>query len=360
MTADVPVRRPSRRVSVGGVPMGDGAPIIVQSMTNVPGHDPEAVSEQVRLLAFRGAEVVRVAVPDRESAAALGAVVETSPVPIVADIHFDPELAMLALEAGVHKLRLNPGNIRDPRQVRRIAERAAFLGVPIRIGVNSGSVPGDLKERYGGVNDDSLWAAAERHVEMLEETGFMDMVLSIKASDPMLTVSANRRAARECDLPLHLGVTEAGPPLSGGIRSAVALSLLLADGIGDTIRVSLSGPPEVEPAAAWEILSSMDIRRRFPRVVSCPTCARSRVDVGRIAAEVQEHLAGRPGNMTIAVMGCEVNGPGEAREADLALIGTPSGILLFVEGRNMGEADESDLLKALDEVLDSIVPGADG
>jgi (E)-4-hydroxy-3-methylbut-2-enyl-diphosphate synthase len=339
---------------VGGVPIGDGAPVAVQSMTNAPSHDAQAVLEQVRSLAFRGAEIVRVAVPDREAAAALRTVVEFSPVPIVADIHFDPELALLSLDAGVNKLRLNPGNIRDPRQIRGIAERAAVLGVPIRIGVNSGSVPGDLREAYGGINDDSLWAAAQRHIRLLEETGFRDMVLSLKASDPMLTVSANRRAAKECDLPLHLGVTEAGPPLTGGIRSAVALSLLLADGIGDTVRVSLSGPPEIEPAAAWEILSSLGLRRKFPRVVSCPTCARSRMDVGRIAELVQEHLAGRTGDLTIAVMGCEVNGPGEAKEADLALIGTPAGVLLFAGGTNRGEASEADLLRVLDEALDSL------
>jgi (E)-4-hydroxy-3-methylbut-2-enyl-diphosphate synthase len=350
-----PDRRPSRRVMVGGVPIGDGSPVTVQSMTNASSHDAGAVLDQVRLLAFRGAEIVRVAVPDRAAAVALRSVVEGSPVPVVADIHFDPELAMLSLDAGVHKLRLNPGNIRDPGRIRGIAEKAAVLGVPIRIGVNSGSVPGDLRDQYGGVNEDSMWVAAQRHILLLEETGFRDIVLSLKASDPMLTVSANRKAAKECDLPLHLGVTEAGPPVTGGIRSAVALSLLLAGGIGDTVRVSLSGPPEIEPAAAWEILSSLGIRRKFPRVVSCPTCARSRIDVGGIAAVVQEHLAGRTGDMTIAVMGCEVNGPGEAREADIALIGTPAGVMLFVGGVNQGASCEEDLLTALDEALDSLV-----
>jgi len=353
-SAEPSARRESRRVTVGGVAMGGGAPVSVQSMTNAPSGDAAAVLEQVRLLALRGAEIVRVAVPDRQSATALRAVVEGSPVPIVADIHFDPDLALLSLEAGVHKLRLNPGNIRDPRRIREIAERAALRGVPIRIGVNSGSVPGDLRERYGGVNDDTMWEAARRHLLLLEETGFRDIVLSLKASDPMRTVSVNRRAAGECDLPLHLGVTEAGPPMTGGIRSAVALSLLLAEGIGDTVRVSLSGPPEIEPSAAWEILSSLGIRRRFPRVVSCPTCARARVDVGRIASIVQEHLAERPGDLTVAVMGCEVNGPGEAREADLALIGTPAGVLLFVDGANAGLAGEADLLRALDDALDSL------
>lgn len=349
----VPSRRKTRRVMAGPLAIGGGAPISIQSMTNVPTSDVGAVSEQIALLASRGAEMVRLAVPDAGSASMLPGIIENSPVPLVADIHFDPELAMAALASGIHKLRLNPGNIRRPEDLRRIAEEAAVRGVPIRIGVNSGSVPGDLRERYGGVNADSMWASAQRHVVMIERTGFRDLVLSLKASDPMLTVEVNRLASRECDLPLHIGVTEAGPAFTGGIRSAVALSLLLSEGIGDTIRVSLSAPPEHEPTAGWEILSSLGLRRRFPRVVSCPTCARSRLDVGAVALAVQEHLAGIKGNFTVAVMGCEVNGPGEAREADIALIGTPSGLMLFVDGINTGEVDRSEMMIELDRALDS-------
>ncbi len=300
-------RSRTRQVLAGGLQIGGGAPISVQSMTNVPTTDIEAVCSQINLLANRGAEIVRVAVPDKESAVALRSIIERSPVPIVSDIHFDPELAILAIEAGTDKLRLNPGNIRRRTDIWKISEKAMERHVPIRIGVNSGSIPGDLRDKYGGVNRDSMWAAAKRHLILFEETGFQNIVLSLKSSDPMLTVEVNRLASAECDYPLHLGVTEAGPQLTGGVRSAVALSVLLAEGIGDTLRVSLSGSPEKEPTVGWEILSSLDIRHRFPRVISCPTCARARIDVAGIAESVQESIEGIKGSITIAVMGCEVN-----------------------------------------------------
>jgi len=348
-------RSRTRKVLVGGLLIGGGSPISVQSMTNVPTTDIEAVSDQIEMLAVRGAEIVRVAVPDKESAAALRSIIERSTVPIVSDIHFDPELALLALEAGTDKLRLNPGNIRRKKDVWKIAEKASELHVPIRIGVNSGSLPGDLRDKYGGVNRDSMWAAARRHLALLEETGFHDIVLSLKSSDPVLTVEVNRLASSECDYPLHLGVTEAGPPLTGSIRSAVAISILLSEGIGDTLRVSLSGSPAQEPVAGWEILSSLGIRRRFPRIVSCPTCARTRIDVAELAGSVQESLAGKTGNITIAVMGCEVNGPGEARDADIALIGTPSGVQLFIDGVCKGNVPDSDIKDYFESVVDSCI-----
>ena len=340
-------RSETRKVRAGSVAIGGDAPVSVQSMTNVSTKDTPAVLDQILRLAENGAELVRVAVPDPQSASCLEPLVERSPVPLVADIHFDPALAIMALKAGVHKLRLNPGNIRRREDVRRIAEKAAQNRVPIRIGVNSGSLPPDLREKYGGVNSDSMWAAAERHIEILRETGFQDIVLSLKSSDPMLTVQANRRASSECDLPLHLGVTEAGPTLTGSVRSAVAMSMLLSRGIGDTLRVSLSGSPLKEPVVGWEILSSLNIRRRFPRIVSCPTCARARIDVAGLAEEVQESLTGVEGNITVAVMGCEVNGPGEAREAEIALIGTPSGVHLFIDGKKEGRVPEGDLARYL-------------
>ncbi len=348
-------RSQTRTIMIGGLPIGGGSPISVQSMTNVPTTDIEAVCRQIDLLASRGAEIVRVAVPDRESAVALRSIIERSPVPVVSDIHFDPELALMALEAGTDKLRLNPGNIRRKSDIRRISEKALELQIPIRIGVNSGSLPGDLRDKYGGVNRDSMWATAQRHLILLEETGFKNIVLSLKSSDPMLTVEVNRLASAECDYPLHLGVTEAGPQLTGSVRSAVALSVLLAEGIGDTLRVSLSGSPEKEPVVGWEILSSLDIRRRFPRVVSCPTCARSRIDVAGIAESVQESIEGKTGNITIAVMGCEVNGPGEARDADIALIGTPSGIQLFIDGTITDGIPDSDIEGYLDGIVDSYI-----
>ncbi len=348
-------RSHTRKVMVGGLPIGGSSPVSVQSMTNVPTTDIEAVCSQINMLAAHGALLVRVAVPDRESAAALRSIIEKSPVPVVSDIHFDPELAIMALEAGTDKLRLNPGNIRRKADIWRISEKALELQVPIRIGVNSGSLPGDLRDKYGGVNRDSMWATAQRHLALLEETGFKNIVLSLKSSDPMLTVEVNRLASAECDYPLHLGVTEAGPQLTGSVRSAVALSVLLAEGIGDTIRVSLSGSPEKEPVVGWEILSSLDIRRRFPKVISCPTCARARIDVAGIAESVQESIEGKIGNITIAVMGCEVNGPGEARDADVAIIGTPSGIQFFIDGKNTGGMPGSDMQRYLDEIVDSCI-----
>ncbi len=348
-------RSPTRQVMVGELSIGGDSPISVQSMTSVPTTDIETVCAQIDMLATRGALIVRVAVPDRESAIALRSIIDRSPVPIVSDIHFDPDLAIMALEAGTHKLRLNPGNIRRKTDIWKIAEKAAALEVPIRIGVNSGSLPGDLREKYGGVNRDSMWAAVRRHLTLFKETGFEDIVLSLKSSDPVLTVEANRLASAECDYPLHLGVTEAGPLLTGSVRSAAAIAVLLAEGIGDTIRVSLSGSPEKEPVVGWEILSSLDIRRRFPRIISCPTCARTRIDVAGIAESVQDSIESKTGNITIAVMGCEVNGPGEARDANIALIGTPSGMQLFIDGKNTGGIPGSDIQEYLSEIVDSYI-----
>jgi (E)-4-hydroxy-3-methylbut-2-enyl-diphosphate synthase len=348
-------RHETRKVFAGSLAIGGDSPVSVQSMTNVPTTDAEAVLRQIELLSRNGAELVRVAVPDRESAESLFRIVDESPVPIVSDIHFNPQLALLALDAGTHKLRLNPGNIRKKKDIFSIAEKASGLGVPIRIGVNSGSLPGDIRERYGGINSDSMWAAAERHIILLREVGFEDIVLSLKSSSAMLTVEANRRAASECDYPIHLGVTEAGPELSGSVRSAVALSILLSEGIGDTLRISLSGSPEREPVVGWEILSSLEIRSRFPRIVSCPTCARARIDVASVAEFVQRSLEGVEGNVTIAVMGCEVNGPGEAGEADIALIGTPSGVQLFIDGKNREKVPMDDIPHYLTGIVEKYI-----
>jgi (E)-4-hydroxy-3-methylbut-2-enyl-diphosphate synthase len=270
---------------------------------------------------------------------------------LVADIHYRVDLALRALEAGVSKLRINPGNIRRQRDVQALASKAAEKGIPIRIGINSGSIPGDVRAALG-TGADALWASAERHVRMLEEVGFGDIVLSIKASDPLTTVDANVRAAKECDYPLHLGVTEAGPPMEGAVRSSVDLSLLLSRGIGDTVRVSLSGPPEDEAFVAWEILASLGLGRMHPRLVSCPTCARTRIDVAGIASELSGILRRTRGSYTVAVMGCEVNGPGEAREADLAIIGSPAGMLIFSGGRRMpGTITKEELPRRLGEEL---------
>lgn len=332
--------------------MGGGAPVLVQSMTTTRTSDTRATLAQIELLAGLGAEIVRVSVPDTDSALALETIVDQSPVPLVADIHFSADLAIMAIRAGVHKLRLNPGNIRRREDVTRIAGLAAERNIPIRIGVNSGSVPGDLREKHMGVNEGSMWEAARRHIALLEEAGFSDIVLSLKASDPMLTVRVNRLASANCPYPLHLGVTEAGPMGTAGIRSAVAMGILLNEGIGDTIRVSISGSPEPEPGAGWEILSSLGLRRRFPRIVSCPTCARARLDVEALALKVRDITSSMELPITIAVMGCEVNGPGEARDADLAVIGTPTGIILWRSGESRGTVKDNELEKALIEEIE--------
>lgn len=346
-------RKQTKKVFVGNVPIGGNSLITVQSMTNVPTSNSRETIEQIELLASRGAEIVRVAIPDKAAADALKEIIPASSVPIVADVHFDPKLALASIEAGIHKLRLNPGNIKNKQDIQEIAEKAGEKQIPIRIGVNSGSIPSDLRDKFGGVNADSMWVAAERHIEILKETGFEDIILSLKASDPMLTVDANRKASKECGYPLHLGVTEAGPPFVGSVRSAVALSILLNEGIGDTLRVSLSGKPDDEPLVGWEILSSLSIRRRFPRIVSCPTCARSRIDVAELAEAVQKQIFDIKADYTIAVMGCEVNGPGEARAADIAFIGTPTGILLFIDGKQIKhiEGDKQSILKQIKNIL---------
>ncbi len=347
-------RRRSQAVSVGGVAIGGGAPVSVQSMTNTPTSDARATIAQIGSLARAGAQIVRVSVPDEASASTLHSIAAESCVPLVADIHFRHDLAIAAVDAGISKLRINPGNIRRPADVRAVAEKAASKGIPIRIGINSGSIPGDIRERFG-TGSDALWAAAERHLRMLDETGFTDTVISLKASDPMTTVEANLRAARECDRPLHLGVTEAGPSLGGAVRSSVAMALLLARGIGDTIRVSLSGPPEDEPFVAWEILSSLGLGSIHPRLVSCPTCARTRIDVAGLAEEVSGMLRGMRGSFTVAVMGCEVNGPGEARDADFAVIGSPAGVILFEGGRRLpGTVSPGEVRARISEELERL------
>ena len=341
-------------VRAGKVLIGGGAPVSVQSMTTTDTSDPEATLAQIRRLVFLGAETIRVSVPDDPAAKALEKIVEMSPVPVVADVHFRADLALKSLRAGVHKLRLNPGNIRRLEDLEAFADLASSRGVPIRIGVNSGSVPGDLREKYGGVNTDSMWTAAERHFTILEKIDFHDIVLSLKASDPMLTVQVNRKASRSCPYPLHLGVTEAGPAGIAGVRSAVAMGILLNEGIGDTLRVSISGSPEPEPGTAWEILSALGLRRRFVRIVSCPTCARARLDVGTLAERIRKVVEGIEKPVTVAVMGCEVNGPGEARDADLAVIGTPAGLIFWKNGKSMGEIHKDELEKALIDEIESL------
>ncbi len=311
----------TRSFLIGPVPIGAGAPVTVQSMTNTDTRDVPATLAQIRQLATAGCDIVRVSVYDEACLPAIAALVAQSPVPLVADIHYRADLAIGAMERGVAKVRINPGNIGSSAEVRRVADCAKAHHVPIRIGVNSGSLEKEILRREGGVTPRGMVDSALTHARLLEQAGFDQIVLSLKASDVPLTVQAYQLAAQETDYPLHVGVTEAGLPGAGNIKSAVGIGALLLQGIGDTIRVSLTGSPLPEPRAAIEILQAIGLRKNFVNVVSCPTCGRTGIDVTAIAQRVQQELADVRVPLTVAVMGCVVNGPGEAREADVGLAG---------------------------------------
>ncbi len=324
---------PTRKVCVGPVEIGGGAPVSVQTMTNTDTRDIEATLAQIRAMAAAGADIVRVSVYDEACAEAVRALVDGSPVPLVADIHFDHRLAIRSAENGIAKLRINPGNIGGEEKVRELAACAKDRGIPIRIGVNSGSVEKDLLDRYGGPTAEALTESALGHARMLEKVHFEDIVLSMKSSDVKTTIEAYRLAAKKCDYPLHLGVTEAGLPGQGTVKSAIGIGALLADGIGDTIRVSLSGSPVPEAAAAWDILRALNLRTRGVQLIACPTCGRTCVPVEEIARRVEKELADVTVPIKVAVMGCIVNGLGEGREADVGIAGGKDGGALFVKGQ---------------------------
>ena len=321
----------TRQVRAGGVLIGGGAPVSVQSMTNTDTADVEATLSQIRALAVSGADIVRVSVYNEACAKAVRTLVDGSPVPLVADIHFDYKLALAAVENGIHKLRINPGNIGGEKNVRILADCVKAHHIPVRIGVNSGSVEKDIIAKYGGPTPQGMVESALEHAKMLERCGFYDMVLSMKASNVPDTVKAYRLASAQCDYPLHLGVTEAGLPEQGRIKSAIGIGALLLDGIGDTIRVSLTGDPCLEPPAGIEILQDCGLRTDCVQYVSCPTCGRTCIDVGGIMARVQEELSGVKIPFKVAVMGCVVNGPGEAREADIGICGGGNGAGLLIK-----------------------------
>ena len=330
-------RRQARVVQKGSVPIGGDAPIAVQSMTNTPTGDVEATVRQIHELEALGCEIIRVAVPDRAAAEALPAIKQQIGIPLVADIHFSHRLALAAIEAGADGIRLNPGNLKKPEHVRDVVLAAKERGIMIRIGVNSGSV----RERHQlEVADDEaelvplMVETTLGYCRQFEALGFRDIVLSLKASSVLATIEANRAIATQCDYPLHLGVTEAGPPGIGTIKSAVALGILLGEGIGDTIRVSLTGPPHREIDVAFDILASLGLReRRHPEIVSCPTCGRCEYDVAGLVEQVQEAVRGAPPSLRIAVMGCIVNGPGEAKDADIGVVGGKTEGYLFKGGK---------------------------
>ncbi|MBR1685081.1 MAG: flavodoxin-dependent (E)-4-hydroxy-3-methylbut-2-enyl-diphosphate synthase [Clostridia bacterium] len=322
----------TRTVHVASLPLGGGNPVLVQSMTNTDTTDVASTLGQIRALAKAGCDLVRVSVYNEDCAHAVRALVDGSPVPLVADIHFDYRLAILAAENGIAKLRLNPGNIGGEAHVRAVADCAKAHHIPIRIGVNSGSVEKDILARDGGVTPKGMVDSALRHARMLEDVAFDDIVLSMKASSVRNTIAAYRLASEVCDYPLHVGVTEAGLPGQGTIKSAIGIGSLLADGIGDTIRVSLTGDPLPEAKAAWDILRALDIRQSGVQFISCPTCGRTRIDLPDIATRVEAGVSDITVPMKVAVMGCVVNGPGEAHEADIGIAGGDGCGVLFVRG----------------------------
>ena len=348
-------RKITRQIHIGAVVIGGGAPVSVQSMTNTKTQDAQATVRQIEALAAAGCDIVRLAVPDKEAAANIGRIKAQTTVPLVADIHFDYRLALQAIEQGIDALRLNPGNIGGAENVRRVAEAAKARGIPIRIGVNAGSLDKRLLAKYGGVTAEALVESALEHVRLLEEQDFHDMKISLKAHDVPLTLAAYRLMSERCDYPLHLGITEAGTVRSGIIKSAVGIGALLAEGIGDTLRVSLTGDPIVEVRVAREILKSLGLRDYGPTLISCPTCGRTAIDLPSIAERVEERLSGIARPIQVAVMGCVVNGPGEARGADVGIAGGKGVGLVFRKGEVVRQVKEEELVEELFREIDSIL-----
>jgi (E)-4-hydroxy-3-methylbut-2-enyl-diphosphate synthase len=345
----------TRRVRIGNVPIGGGSPIAVQSMTNTRTSDVDATVAQIGRLDEAGCDIVRVAVPDEAAVEALPAILEQSGIPVVADIHFDHRLGLRAVEAGVHALRVNPGNIGSPGRIEALVAACAARGIPIRIGVNAGSLEKDILQRYGHPTAEALVTSADRHIALLEQLDFRDIIVSMKSSDVRTTVEANRLMASRSEYPLHLGITEAGTVLTGAVRSSVGLGLMLAEGFGDTIRVSLAGPPEEEVRVGREILRSLGLRHGGVTVVACPTCGRREIDVEAIACEIERRTIGVRVPVTIAVMGCVVNGPGEAREADIGVAGGRGESVLFAKGDVVGHISGDDIVGELMARLENLV-----
>jgi (E)-4-hydroxy-3-methylbut-2-enyl-diphosphate synthase len=339
-------RKNTRVVRVRGVPVGGGHPVVIQSMCNVPAHDVDAALAQIARLEAAGCAIVRLAVPDMDAVGAFRSIRGQTSVPLVADVHFDYRLAVAAIEAGADKVRINPGNIGGADRVRAVIDAARGAGVPVRVGVNSGSLEKHLLEKHGAPTPAALAESALSWVSFFEREGFGDIIVSIKSSGVLAAVAACREFAARCDAPQHIGITEAGTVRSGSVRSAVGLGALLIDGIGDTLRVSLSGDPVEEIYVAKEILKSVGLMGG-PTVIACPTCGRTRVDVAGVARRVEEMVAAVGRDMKIAVMGCAVNGPGEAREADVGIAGGAGEWLIFVKGEPVRKVAEAAVLEEL-------------
>lgn len=344
-------RDETRKVRIGDVTIGGGSPIAIQSMTNTKTEDVSAVVAQILALEKAGCEIVRCAVPDMEAARAVGKIKEKIHIPLVADIHFDYRLAIAAIENGADKIRINPGNIGDAARVQAVVDKAKEYRIPIRVGVNSGSLEKALVERYGGVTAQGLVESAMDKVHMIEEMGYDNLVVSIKSSDVMMCVKAHELIARDCPYPLHVGITEAGTLLAGNIKSSIGLGLILNQGIGDTIRVSLTGDPVEEIRSAKLILKTLKLRKGGIEVVSCPTCGRTKIDLIGLANQVEQMVEDIPLDIKVAVMGCVVNGPGEAKEADIGIAGGIGEGLLIKKGEIVKKVREDQLLDTLRQEL---------
>jgi len=347
-------RRQSLKIYIGNVAIGGDAPIVVQSMTNTDTRDWKSTVDQIKRLEERGCEIVRIAIPDMEAAEQIPKIKKAVSIPVIADIHFDFRLAIEALKGGVDGLRINPGNIGGFERVKKVVTEAKDRQVPIRIGVNSGSVEKDLIEKYGGPTPEAMVESALRHVDMLESLDFNLIKISLKSSNVLDTIEAYKLLAKKTPYPFHLGITEAGPPVQGAVKSALGIGILLYEGIGDTIRVSITGPPEEELPIAYGILRALGLRQRGVEIISCPTCGRTEIDLIKIVREVEERLARVKTPIKVAIMGCVVNGPGEAKEADVGIAGGRGKGVIFKHGKHIRSVPESELIVELIKEVESI------
>ena len=344
-------RNATKEIRIGNVKIGGDNPVAIQSMTNTKTEDVEATTAQILRLEAAGCEIIRCAVPTMEAAQALGEIKKRIHIPLVADIHFDYRLAIAAIENGADKIRINPGNIGSRERVEAVVEKAKEYGIPIRVGVNSGSLEKPLLEKYGGVTAEGIVESALDKVHMIEDMGFDDLVVSIKSSDVLMCVRAHELIAKECPYPLHVGITEAGTVYSGNVKSSIGLGIILYEGIGNTIRVSLTGDPAEEIRTAKLILKTLGLRKGGIEVVSCPTCGRTKIDLIGLANEVEKMVADIPLDLKVAVMGCVVNGPGEAKEADIGIAGGIGEGLLIKKGQVVKKVKEEELLNTLRQEL---------
>jgi (E)-4-hydroxy-3-methylbut-2-enyl-diphosphate synthase len=347
-------RKPTKQIKVGNVPIGNDAPIAVQSMTNTDTRDVTATVAQIHRMEAAGCEIIRVAVPDLEAARAIRSIRDRISIPLIADIHFDYRLAVASMENGAQGIRINPGNIGGAEKLGKVVDAAKTHQVPIRVGVNSGSVEKDILARHGHPTPEALVESAIRNIRLLENLHFYEQKISIKSSSTLATIESYRLLSAQCDYPLHLGVTEAGGLIAGTVKSSVALGMLFYEGIGDTFRISLTRDPVEEIRVAFELLRCLRIRERGPELISCPTCGRCQINLFSLAEKVEEHIQHMETNLKVAVMGCVVNGPGEAKEADIGLAGGNGVGIIFKKGQMYKKVPEDQLLEVFIDELDAM------